>query len=54
LPDPDQYQFPANEKVDKVDFFAENFSMLPKILKTYDTFDTEEKRKTFYSIEAML
>jgi hypothetical protein len=36
--DPYRYKFQANEKVDKVDFFPENFNVLSKILKTYDTF----------------
>jgi hypothetical protein len=45
-PDPDRYQFNSNEKVDKVDFFPENFNMLSKTLKTYDTFDTDEIDKT--------
>jgi hypothetical protein len=50
LSDPDQhpdgYQFQENEKVDIVDFFPKNFNMLSKTLKTYDTFDTDEKYKT--------
>jgi hypothetical protein len=35
-----------NEKVDKADFFPENFNLLSKILKTYDTFDNDEKDNT--------
>jgi hypothetical protein len=30
---PDRYQFQANEKFDKLNFFQENFDMLVKILK---------------------
>ncbi len=33
----------ANEKND---FFPENFNMMSKMLKTYDTLDTDEKDKT--------
>ncbi len=44
--DPDRYYFQANGKVDKVDIIPENFNMKYKILKTYDTFDTDEKDKT--------
>jgi hypothetical protein len=46
LADLDRHQFQANQKVNQVDFFPENFNMLSKILKTYDTFDTDEKDKT--------
>jgi hypothetical protein len=53
LPDPDQYQSQVNETVDKVDFFPENFNVLSKILKKYDTFDTEENGKTLYSSNAV-
>ncbi len=35
----------VNEKVDKVDYYPENFNVLSKILKTYETFDTDEKDK---------
>jgi len=43
--DPDRYKLQANEKVEKEDFFPENFNMLSKILKTYVTFDTDENIK---------
>jgi len=36
----------ANEKND---FFPENFNMMSKMLKTYDTLDTDEKNKTLKS-----
>ncbi len=52
-PDPDRYPFQPNEKVDKADFFLENFDMLSKTLKTYDTFDTDEKDKTLGSGNAV-
>jgi hypothetical protein len=44
LPDPDQFH--AYEKVDKVNFYPENFNILFKILKNYDTFDTDKKDKS--------
>jgi hypothetical protein len=33
LPDPDRNQFQANEKVEILNFFLENFNMLAEILK---------------------
>jgi hypothetical protein len=44
--DPNRYQFQANEKAGKVNFFPDNFNMLSKTQKNYDTFDTDEKGKT--------
>ncbi len=35
-----------NEKVDTADFFPEKFKMLSKILKTYETFNNDEKDNT--------
>jgi hypothetical protein len=53
LPDPDRYKFQANEKVYKVDFFPENFNMLSNMLRSYDSFDTDEKDKTLLSGNAI-
>ncbi len=48
MPDLDRYS-----KLYKVDFFPKNFYMPFKILKTYDTFDTDEKDKTLLSGNAV-
>jgi hypothetical protein len=42
---PDRYQFQADENVDKVDFFPENFNMLSKILKNNDTLGGYKSKK---------
>jgi hypothetical protein len=56
--DPDPQHFAGSgsvrrylSKLYKDDFYPENFNMLfkMKILKTYDTFDTDEKDKTLLS-----
>jgi hypothetical protein len=45
--------YKQNGKVDKADVFPENFNMLSKILKTYDTFDNDEKDNTLERGNAM-
>ncbi len=42
--DPDRYHI-NYEHIKKL-FFPENFNMLSKILKIYDTFNSDEKDKT--------
>ncbi len=43
-PDTDLYQRQAYEKVDKLNIFQQNFNMVFKKIKNYDTFNTDEKK----------
>jgi hypothetical protein len=43
---PDRYGI-NSKHIKKFDFFPENFNMWSKILKTYDTFETDEKDKHY-------